>query len=77
MGKTGYFVGNDAGHIATPCERRVKAKYRANKGKIVGRFFWCFILRWKKHKNANSKFLFSLDYSVAKIKKELLSFSYY
>ena len=35
MVKTGYFVGNDAGHIVTPCERRVKAKYRKNKGKVL------------------------------------------
>ena len=34
MAKTGYFVGNDAGHIVTPCERRVKAKHRKNKGKL-------------------------------------------
>ena len=34
MAKTGYFVGNDAGHVVTPCERRVKAKYRRNKGKL-------------------------------------------
>ena len=35
MAKTGFFVGNDAGHIVTPCERRVKAKSRPNKGKRI------------------------------------------
>ena len=35
MGKTGFFVGNDAGHVVTPCERRVKAKSRVNKGKKI------------------------------------------
>ena len=39
MAKTGYFVGNDAGHVVTPCERRVKAKYRANKGKTLVLFY--------------------------------------
>ena len=35
MGKTGYFIGTDRGHITTPCKPDKRVKHRKNKGNRV------------------------------------------
>ena len=35
MGKTGYFIGTDHGHISTPCKQDKRVKHRKNKGNRV------------------------------------------
>ena len=63
MVKTGFFVGNDAGHVVIPCERRVKAKSRVNKGKKIKKSQH-IILEYKQLYDCSSHQLY--DFSTSK-----------